>query len=453
MATLWSAFRQEVMGTVDDFRQKGVVAAFKDVALDAADLAAGAVVAVVEGVESLVGEENDEEFMSVVRLEALPVQGAAVAVEHPDGTVSDGLIIAVDSVSNPPRVRVALVAEGETRTVLVLPPGVPVAAEPLNPQRTSLVDVFTDEVGATVQEFREKGAVGAFKDATLDVVDLVSDTAKTVGTGAAAFAAPLIDLDLDTPEESCGVSEPASSSSTSPPPKGTLGSFRDEVGATVQDIRDSGAVDALKGATMGAVDLVSCTAQSITTNAMSTAETLRSGAKSLIDDLGVPVAGEERGEVGGLRTVIESLKQEVDGTAQDFREKGAIGTFKDAALDCADLATGAAKEVAKSARSIADPILEQASVRDFLYGGSCDFSAHPTGTTAPSSSPQQPNQLQPIFGCGLDEATGPCEGGTASSSADTNANEVLAGSKSECKKSLVQMRRNMFEKQKEEMLD
>eukprot|EP00421_Protoceratium_reticulatum_P036289 CAMPEP_0168462052 /NCGR_PEP_ID=MMETSP0228-20121227/54318_1 /TAXON_ID=133427 /ORGANISM="Protoceratium reticulatum, Strain CCCM 535 (=CCMP 1889)" /LENGTH=49 /DNA_ID= /DNA_START= /DNA_END= /DNA_ORIENTATION= len=42
MASLWSVLRQEVLGTVDDFRQKGAIGALRDAALDSKDMAVGA---------------------------------------------------------------------------------------------------------------------------------------------------------------------------------------------------------------------------------------------------------------------------------------------------------------------------------------------------------------------------------------------------------------------------
>ena len=36
-------------------------------------------------------------------------------------------------------------------------------------------NVLREEINGTIDDFREKGAWGAFKDATLDAVDLVQD--------------------------------------------------------------------------------------------------------------------------------------------------------------------------------------------------------------------------------------------------------------------------------------
>ena len=38
MAYLWKALREEINGTIDDFREKGAWGAFKDATLDAVDL-------------------------------------------------------------------------------------------------------------------------------------------------------------------------------------------------------------------------------------------------------------------------------------------------------------------------------------------------------------------------------------------------------------------------------
>ena len=39
-------------------------------------------------------------------------------------------------------------------------------------------NVLREEINGTIDDFREKGAWGAFKDATLDAVDLVQDAGR-----------------------------------------------------------------------------------------------------------------------------------------------------------------------------------------------------------------------------------------------------------------------------------
>jgi hypothetical protein len=58
MAGLWNLLRQEINLIKDDFQQKGAGGVFRDVALDAMDIAKDAGGFLVEGVKHVAGSDN-----------------------------------------------------------------------------------------------------------------------------------------------------------------------------------------------------------------------------------------------------------------------------------------------------------------------------------------------------------------------------------------------------------
>eukprot|EP00971_Amphidinium_carterae_P328768 6460816-Amphidinium_carterae.2 len=186
MAALWSMLREEVVGTVNEFREKGAIGAFKDAALDACDMVADAGTFVVNEASSLI--VGDEE--PVLYTMQLPEDGQEVTLRVGNRTVA-AQVMALDTVSAPARARVRL-SDGTYTVVPVLPMDVAMS-ESIQQQQLALedptrnVDVawvlngLKQELQSTVQDFRQKGAVGALRDATLDAVDLLGEGAKMVG--------------------------------------------------------------------------------------------------------------------------------------------------------------------------------------------------------------------------------------------------------------------------------
>jgi len=461
---------------VDDFRQKGVIGAFRDAALDAADLAKGA----VAGVQGYVAGD-EEERMAVVRSATVPARGATVPLELPDGNVVQAVVVDIDGVSDPPRARVVVDGEAEAQLVLVLPPGVDIPASA--DMGGSFLDGLKQEWNATVQEFREKGALGAMKDATLDAVDLFGNAAVTVGSGvgeaakafsssAASYASPLIDLNTPAAEGS------AEGSAVAQP--WLLDTMRNEVSATMQDFREKGAVGALKDATWDAVDLVSGAAQSVGSGAVNF-------AKPLID-LDSPIQRGTEGAAAGAAW----LKEGWTSTVQDFRERGAAGTMKDATTDAAGFVTNAAQGAVDGARSLAArsgaPTLdffsqgtteESSATVPAVSGAAAAVAAGATAAAASASSSSSPSAAPRAFAPPAREpAKAAAEPARAAkpespktepeaakqpeekpqspvSPSDSNspkaaAQSEAAGTESKPpRKSLVEMRRNQFEKPKE----
>jgi len=377
---LWNALRQEVMGTVDDFRQKGAIGALRDAALDARDMATGAGSALIDGVQGLVAGDDSEQ-QAAVRSEAVPVRGATVPLEFMDGRVLQAVVVDIDGVSEPPRARVTVEGIDEPLLVPILAPGVPLAngeGSSARAPRTSFIDVVKAECQATVQEFREKGAVGALKDATFDAVDMVGSAAKTVASTTQNATSEVVQefrekgavgalkdatmdavdivgnaasgaVDLLTPQTEEETPAEGAEQAADAPADGRraslLDGLKDEWDATVKDFREKGAVGAIKDATLDAVDIVGSTAKSAASGAMSLA--------SPLIDFDTPAEGATEGNAGAGNGILDGLKQELNATVQDFKEKGAIGAMKDATIDAAGLVGGAATAVVGKAQEIA----------------------------------------------------------------------------------------------------
>lgn len=359
MASFWSALRSEVLGTVDDIRQKGVANTFKDVALDVADLAREAASAVSGQVQGLVSThgEDDLSSLAVVRSEGVPLRGATVPLELANGDVVSATVLDVDGISEPPRARVVVEGE-EPRLVLVLAPGAAAASQA---EGRLMLESLRQEWDSTLQEFREKGAVAAVKDATLDTVDLLGDAAKAIGQRTASLSRPLVER---TTFEA-GAAE-ASGGEAARPRTSLLEAIKQEVASTVEDLRP--AVDTLSSATRDAVGYVSSAAKSVGSGAVTL-------AKPLVD-LDAPLQRGAEGAAAGAAW----LKEEWTSTVQDVREKGAVETMKERAAD-----------VAKGARSVAGPLLERASaVPDQLWGPASSSSAPAGATSAAAPEPGAP---------------------------------------------------------------
>eukprot|EP00931_Biecheleriopsis_adriatica_P028090 TRINITY_DN1679_c0_g2_i2.p1 TRINITY_DN1679_c0_g2~~TRINITY_DN1679_c0_g2_i2.p1 ORF type:complete len:418 (-),score=124.84 TRINITY_DN1679_c0_g2_i2:112-1365(-) len=404
MASLWNALRQEVVGTVDDFRQKGALGALKDAALDTRDMAAGAGSWLFKEVQSFV---DSDEHKAVVRFAGVPARGATVPLEFSDGRVVEATVLDIDGVSQPPRARITADGLDEPLLVNVLAPGeaMPTSGE----TNTGILGSLKQDLKDTVQDFREKGAVATFKDAALDAADLVGTTANKAATGARSLAerASLIDVN-QAPEGSGDASQPPAS--------------------------------------------------------------------------GDETAQQQGGLTAGVTSLVDGIKQEFNDTVQDFREKGAVATFKDAALDAVDIVSSTATTAASSARSVAAPLLEDLWVsqqgKDSEETSAVSAAAEVAATAAPSSSSSapapaeapapsvssssaagesaakpevkeslKPSPSTPTAGRGGGYVAAPPPKVAAPSSPDAGNSQMP---EKPGRKSLVSMRRSMFEKPKEE---
>lgn len=356
----------------------------------------------------------------------------------------------------------------------------------------SLWNSLRSEVMGTVDEFRQKGAIGALRDAALDTKDMASDAGSWLwgnvkslvddaqdsavlcfdGVPPRGATAPLQFHDGRVVEamvmEVDGVSDPPRAqvkvegieqpllvlvrpaSEVVQGDQGLLASIKQEWDSTVQDFREKGAVGALKDATMDAVDLVGTTAGKAVSVIGNTAGKAVDGARSLIDTEPEVQDAQSETQRGSVMQLVDGLKHEIKETVQDFREKGAVATFKDAALDAVDLVGTTATTAVNGAKTVAAPILE-----DFWAKPETQGDAQPASSSSPpeASSPAaaSPAPAAPAAVSPTEPAVSPAA--AASTAAASPAKGGYSASKAEeedgKRKSLVSMRRGMFEKKEE----
>jgi len=316
MAALWDRLQQEVTATVDEFREKGLSGTFQDVVLDTRDMAKDAGDKLWDTVKELAAQPQEQISGNgpVLRADGPLVIGEVYPLEFPDGKIVDAVTMEVDNVSDPPRARVRHTEDEEPILVGVLPPGAPhprnlledegqeeddseqSAADMIRATATRSLSRVKEEWDMTVEDFREKGAVGVLKDALDDVKDLGGEVVE----GARSMAAPFsqVSNDARSPAEdgdqAVGVGDVISSSAQAV--QGGVDKIR-------ETIRDSGAVEI-------AQDGVSKLRDSIReTGAVEKAHELAQGVASAVRDTGaVGKAAELAGAVG---SAMESAVEEV----------------------------------------------------------------------------------------------------------------------------------------------
>eukprot|EP00930_Biecheleria_cincta_P059111 TRINITY_DN44870_c0_g1_i1.p1 TRINITY_DN44870_c0_g1~~TRINITY_DN44870_c0_g1_i1.p1 ORF type:complete len:437 (+),score=115.48 TRINITY_DN44870_c0_g1_i1:51-1313(+) len=410
MASLWNALRQEVIGTVDEFRQKGALGALRDAALDARDMASDGLQWVGDGVKTIVA--GDEGLEAYLRAETMPARGATAPLEFADGTIVEATVLEVDGVSDPPRVKVAAPGLEEPLLVSLLAPGA-AFPQPAAAGRGSILDILKEEVQGTMTDFREKGAVTMFKDAALDAVEIVGSTAGKAAEGARSLASPLIDLDSTPEARPEGQTEEQQSQSTI---HQFVSGLKQEFKDTVQDFREKGAVTTFKDAALDAVDLVGSTAATAVEGA-------KSVAKQTLPDLW---AGQEQGPSGAT----ESPPGEAESHGNSSASTAPAPEQPAPAASSSSAAAAAASPSSASEKS----------------GDSAGYAASPAPAAAAAKSPG-------------DTSPGTGSGGYASGSpkappkvtkppSEAPSSDMQDGKPA--RKSIVSMRRNMFEKAKEE---
>mmetsp|Transcript_107212 Transcript_107212/g.301724 ORF Transcript_107212/g.301724 Transcript_107212/m.301724 type:complete len:566 (+) Transcript_107212:92-1789(+) len=336
MAAFWQILRNEVKATVDDIRDKGAIGAFQDAALDTRDLAASTGGWLWNGVRNLVAEGGRPVIQASGGVP--PVPGATARVMFPDGNVVDATVLEVNADAKPPYARVAAPGSGEVFMVEIVDPTAAAATVGNEGGEESLLGGLKQELHATVQDFREKGAVGTMRDATLDAVDIVRNLGGSAVSGARSLADPLLERGrgpgtADDAQAAGGGGE-----------KSFLGGIQPALHATLKEVREKGAVAAMRGASSDVVDLVG---------------SLRGPAAPTRDDAnGAPTsadAGSASTEDAPLMS-FSGLRQELQATVQDFREKGAVGAMRDATLDAMDIVKDTATSGMGGARSLAGSI-------------------------------------------------------------------------------------------------
>lgn len=356
---------------------------------------------------------GDKELEAFLRAETVPARGATAPLEFSDGRIVDATVLEVDGVSDPPRVKVNAECLEQPLLVSLLAPGAPFpqAAAP-----GGILDSLKEEVQGTVQDFREKGAVTMFKDAALDAVDIVGSTAGKAAEaagkaaeGARSLASPLIDLDW-TPEAGPeGQTDAQQSQSTV---QQLVTGLKQEFKDTVQDFREKGAVGTFKDAALDAVDIVG-----------STAATAVEGAKSVAKQT-LPDLWAEQGPSGEAESAPSGAESQGNSSASTAP---APATSSPAAAATSTSAPSSASE--KSAPS----------------GGSAGYVASPA-PAAPAA--KSPGGTSPGSGSGGYAPASPTAPKVVEPPSDASSSDMQDAKPA--RKSIVSMRRNMFEKAKDE---
>mmetsp|Transcript_77913 Transcript_77913/g.172667 ORF Transcript_77913/g.172667 Transcript_77913/m.172667 type:complete len:114 (-) Transcript_77913:133-474(-) len=110
---LWKSLRAEISSVVEDFREKGAVGALRDVALDAKDIVTDTGSALLSGAQALAPKAREGPQIRRSTGDALPEVGSEVQLELPDGSLDDAVVLAVDTISVPPRARVRRLRDDE----------------------------------------------------------------------------------------------------------------------------------------------------------------------------------------------------------------------------------------------------------------------------------------------------------------------------------------------------
>lgn len=402
MAALWNKLRQEVRATVDDFREKGAIAVLKETALETRDIATSLGGDLLNGVKELLAEP-------ILHVESIPVRGAVAPLECPDGSVVQATVVEVDAVSDPPRATVTYPGLSQLLVVTVsvgtsapaqhfsvgTPPieqeeevadnadGQPAVAS--SPADMSLLDCFKQDYRDTVNDFKEKGAVGAVRDVAFDAANMVGTTASKAASSARSLVTDITQsADTSEPSEvpasdgaaaagdSASASASASDSGASASASATeaaagsesaggsvnlldlplFDSLKQEWSNTVQDFREKGAMGAVKDAALDAKDMIGSTARSAVSGAKSFVLSANAG-----DGSGEQASSGEFNRECSQIPLFDGLKKGYHSTVQDIQEKGAVGAVRDAALDAADLVRDSASLALDGARRASDSLL------------------------------------------------------------------------------------------------
>jgi hypothetical protein len=208
--SLLECLKQDCNETLAEFREKGAVNAVKDAALDVATIVKSTASNAVEGARTLVAESRS----GGETLEAADNPFAEDAVLHKDAVfhrlyTEDAAASSSQSVTEE-----GAASEGEARSSESRGTAPATVTENVNLLDLPLFDTIKHEWNSTVQDIREKGALGAVKDAALDAKDLIGNTAKVAVDGAKSLFNETGATQGDNGEES----QQADAAARPPPP-------------------------------------------------------------------------------------------------------------------------------------------------------------------------------------------------------------------------------------------
>eukprot|EP00933_Yihiella_yeosuensis_P051484 TRINITY_DN49427_c0_g1_i1.p1 TRINITY_DN49427_c0_g1~~TRINITY_DN49427_c0_g1_i1.p1 ORF type:complete len:301 (+),score=82.41 TRINITY_DN49427_c0_g1_i1:58-903(+) len=178
MAFLLSYLQDEISAVKKDFQEKGAIGLVRDAVLDAKDIIVDAGGVIVDGAKSVSG--GGEAIQATAPGDVLPEPGARMKLVHSDKEVE---VIAIDTISVPPRAKVRL--EDGTNTVVGILPFVEPVKSPEAPQGQENEDKSNwvmDRLNEEITQLREKGAVGTLKEAACEAAELLESAAGSVAS-------------------------------------------------------------------------------------------------------------------------------------------------------------------------------------------------------------------------------------------------------------------------------
>jgi len=349
MASLWNIIRQEIHATVEDFHQKGAVGALRDAALDTCDMATSTGDWIVKGVQGVISNERKPSTC----MEGIPANGMQITVNLTDGSVVQATVLQVDGCSQPPSARVALASSGEELLVDII--------DPHTEFEGSVVKcVAMPTMGSTVMVLTKLGKV---MEGTVTGIDGVSSPPCVAVLVQGIHTPILVPVAFHAPLPNISPhAAPKSNDSLS-----LLGGIKMELTSTMQEFREKGAVGTMKDAALDVKDLVGGTALEVKGLVQTTSLNAYHGARSLASPVFIgdgsaltapsqPDSGPQQ-RCGNDPTLLDGLKLEWQNTVDDFRQKGAVGVFKDATLDAVDMVGSTAQSAVTGAQSLAGSFL------------------------------------------------------------------------------------------------
>lgn len=189
--SLWNALLREVKGTVEEFREKGAKGVILDAALDARDIIVSTGGALVD---ALSPDSGAELLVEASPDGVLPNPGDHVTLRPSNEDVE---VIAVDTISSPPRLRIRCADQQELvvpirplKQVEAVAPSSEIAKDTAGQTSdgNGILDELGKELRSTVEEIKEKGLVNTLKVAALETADMIGSAAGAALDGAKHIA-------------------------------------------------------------------------------------------------------------------------------------------------------------------------------------------------------------------------------------------------------------------------
>jgi len=193
----------------------------------------------------------------------------------------------------------------------------------------ALWQTLRSEWKATISDIQEKGAIAVFQDAALDAVDIVKDTGGLIAGTAASL----------------------------------LSNEGDRLILTVPAIPTVGShYPLLLGDGVTRIEVEVLAVDTISKPVRATVRWMESGQELVVT---VDVDGElQESMTDKEHWLVSELRQELQGTIEEFRSKGPVGVLKDATLDAVDIIHEGADTACSGARTVAEKAIDLLGARE-----------------------------------------------------------------------------------------